>query len=587
MTTLHIPGHDWRMSNRSRSLVTVLLLGAGAVGLAHYAPALPTSKIAPPSRQFSLPFAGNPSVNTWALSQAYGNTTGGYRRRNTDYRAGQGIHFGLDFSAPCGTSVRAIGDGTVSEVDGPHGSPPHNLVLTHAGNLASLYGHLNKRSSLRVGQRVKRGDVIGASGDSQFTCVSAPHLHLEVRDASHQRFLNPVLYINADWESLALSGGFGRGFQRDLNNPRRWQRLNDQPQAQRGGRLLNEYARPWPPTTGSPAQARPSRIQSLVAPTSAAAEEDISLEPRRVTTGACCANPSWSADSTRVLFVDKAVDKPGTPTAIYGVDPRSPGKIDRVFSSVAYLSPSERYALLPGAISILERVSDGRRVNVPTDFGNVAFSASENKIAWSVSQTRGNFDRLTTSIYTATLTGTTSSLTVSPPKRAAQVYGGGVVGWADETHLVITGKSTPTERDRALRVLDLQSGQSRVLARALNFRNLNLSTGGRWLAYTVAFDSAARNGLFVMDTRSGQTRRVPWFGSYRWRDANRIVYVPLEVNARSHRVLQYDLRTNQSVELVNLNAKISNDQWQPSPDGGRLMFVSAADNNIYAMALKD
>jgi Peptidase family M23 len=420
------------MSKRATYFL-LTLVGAGAVGLAHYAPALPDSRIAPPSRQFGLPFADNPGVNTWMFTQAYGNTTGGYRRRNADYRAGQGIHFGLDFSAPCGTPVRAIGDGTVSEVDGPHGSPPHNLVLTHAGNLASLYGHLSKQSTLRVGQRVKQGDVIGVSGDSQFTCVSAPHLHLEVRDASHQRFLNPVLYINADWDSLALAGSFGRGFQRDLDNPRRWQRLNDQPQAQRGGRLLNEYARPWPPAPGSPTQVWPQRIRALAAPTSAAPEEDIGLEPRRITTGGCCANPSWSADSSRVLFVDKAVDKSGTSgtTAIYGVNPNTPEKTERVFSSVAYLSPKERYALLPGATSILERVSDGRRVNLPTGFGNITFSPSEAQIAWSVSQTRGNFDRLTTDIYTSTLTSAASSFTASAPKRVARLYGGGVVPSGD------------------------------------------------------------------------------------------------------------------------------------------------------------
>jgi Tol biopolymer transport system component len=152
---------------------------------------------------------------------------------------------------------------------------------------------------------------------------------------------------------------------------------------------------------------------------------------------------------------------------------------------------------------------------------------------------------------------------------------------------VITGKSSPTQRDRTLRVLDAQNSQSRVLARALNFRNLGISPGGRWIAYTIAFDSAARDGLFVMDAKTGQTKRVPWFGSYRWRDANRIAYVPLELKSSSHRVLEYDVRTDQSRALIALNAKISNDQWQPSPDGQRLMFVNAADNNIYALALKE
>lgn len=571
------------MNKHSRGLALVLTLCTGALGLAHYAPALPDSAIAPPSRQFGLPFAGDPGPNSWMFTQAYGNTTPGYRRRNADYRAGQGIHFGLDFSAPCSTPVRAIGDGTVSEVDGPHGSPPHNLVILHAGNLVSLYGHLLKRSSLRVGQRVKRGDVVGLSGDSQLTCISAPHLHLEVRDASHQRFFNPVLYIEADWNTLALAGSFGRGFQRDLNDPRHWQRLDDQPQARRGGPLLNDYARPWPPAPGSPTQTWPDRIRAF-APTASSGEDDPSLSPRRLTTGGCCVNPSWSADSSRVLFVDQPVDKP---TAIYGVNPRDPGAIKSAFSSVAFLSPSERYALLPGSVSILERVSDGRRVTLPTDFGNLNYSPSEARVAWSVSATRGNFDRLTTEIFTSSLTSTPNAFTSSGPKRLARVYGGGVVGWLSENRLVITGKSSPTERDRSLRVLDTQSGQSKVLVRALNFRSLGISPGGRWIAYTIAFDSAARDGMFVMDTNTGQSRRVGWFGSLRWRDANRIVYVSLGSRAASHELMEFDARTDQSRGLAKLNAKIENDQWQLSPDGQRAAFVNAADHDIYALELMD
>ncbi len=572
------------MSKPPKALTLVLTLCAGAVGLAHYAPALPDARIAPPSRQFGLPFAGDPGPNSWMFTQAYGNTTGGYRRRNSDYRAGQGIHFGLDFSAPCGTTVRAIGDGTVTEVDGPHGSPPHNLVILHAGNLASLYGHLQKRSGVRVGQRVKRGDPIGLSGDSQFTCISAPHLHLEVRDASHQRFFNPVLYIDADWSTLALAGSFGRGFQRDLNDPRRWQRLDDQPQARRGQRLLNEFARPWPPAPGSPAQNWPSRIEAF--PSVPPSYDDASLGQIRLTTGGCCANPSWSADSARVLFVDKAVDKPGN-AAIYGVNPHEPGAIKTAFSSVAFISPSERYALLPGSRSILERVSDGRRVSLPTNDGNLSYSPSEARIAWSVSALNGNFDRLTTDIFTANLTSAPSRLTSSSPKRALRLYGGGVVGWLDENRLVITGKSDPTERDRSLRVLDVQSGQSRVLVKALNFRSLSLSPGGRWIAYTIAFDSAARNGAFVMDANTGQSRRASWFGSLRWRDANRIVYVPLGLRSPSHELMEFDARTGTSRTLAALNAKIENDQWQLSPDGRRALFVNAADHNIYARELKN
>ncbi|WP_104991445.1 M23 family metallopeptidase [Deinococcus sp. NW-56] len=235
---------------RLRTVVAGGLLAASAVALAHYAPALPDSAIAKPARQFGLPFAGPPGPDTWLLGQGYGNTTGAYRQRRSTYGNLQGLHAGLDFSAPCGTPVRSIGDGVVAEVDGPHGSPPHNVVIDHAGNLSSLYGHLRVRSSLRVGQQVKRGQVIGESGDSQFTCVSAPHLHLELRDRSHQRFFNPLPYIAADWDSLALAGSFGRGYEYDLAAPRKWQTPESQPEVRRGGAILNEFRLPWPPAPG-------------------------------------------------------------------------------------------------------------------------------------------------------------------------------------------------------------------------------------------------------------------------------------------------------------------------------------------------
>lgn len=243
------PAH-WRGLPTRRAVVALCGLLLIPLAAAHYAPALPLSAIALPSRQFSLPFAGAPGPDSWLLGQGYGNTTGAYRQRRSTYGNLQGIHAGLDFSAPCGTPVRAIGDGTVAEVDGPHGSPPHNVVIDHAGNLSSLYGHLLGRSTLRPGQKVTRGQVIGQSGDSQGTCISAPHLHLELRDRSHQRFFNPLPYLEADWDTLALSGSFGRGYEYDLDAPRRWQSPDSQPAALRGGRLLNEFARPWPIAPG-------------------------------------------------------------------------------------------------------------------------------------------------------------------------------------------------------------------------------------------------------------------------------------------------------------------------------------------------
>jgi murein DD-endopeptidase MepM/ murein hydrolase activator NlpD len=192
--------------------------------------------------------SATPGPNTWLFGQAYGNTIGAYFQRDTTYRAGQGLHFGLDFAMPCGTPLVAIGDATVAKVDAPeHGSRPHNLMLQLDAGYAALYGHLFERPNLEVGQRVAQGEVIALSGDSFGTCHSAPHLHLEIRSQNYGLAYNPISLIEADWDALAMSGQFGRGFERDLDNPRLWQHLDDQPDTAFGGALLNNFANPWPP----------------------------------------------------------------------------------------------------------------------------------------------------------------------------------------------------------------------------------------------------------------------------------------------------------------------------------------------------
>jgi murein DD-endopeptidase MepM/ murein hydrolase activator NlpD len=196
---------------------------------------------------FGLPFATPPGPSTWLLGQAYGNTTGAYGMRRIWYGSGQGIHFGIDFSAKCSTQIVSIGDGSVLAIDNlGYGSGPHNLLISHPNGYVSLYGHLLQRPDLRVGQGVRRGDPIAFTGDPDLTCTSRPHLHLEVRDSTLNHALNAVRFIDADWDMLALTGAFGRGFQRNLDDPRKWQFMQDQPDITWGGPLLNDYLHAWP-----------------------------------------------------------------------------------------------------------------------------------------------------------------------------------------------------------------------------------------------------------------------------------------------------------------------------------------------------
>lgn len=197
-------------------------------------------------RPFRLPFAAAPGPGTWYVSQPYGNSAYAYAERATLYRSGQGLHMGLDLAAPCGTPVLAIGDGFVVSVDGRGGAPPHNLTIDHNNGFVSFYGHLLEAAVVHAGQYVAKGQQVALSGDMYGTCRSAPHLHLEIRDRSMERLFNPVTFIDADWHGILLLGSAPLAYERDLESPRRWQSIDDQPPIRLGGPLVNDYDQPWP-----------------------------------------------------------------------------------------------------------------------------------------------------------------------------------------------------------------------------------------------------------------------------------------------------------------------------------------------------
>jgi len=200
----------------------------------------------PEEPPFGLPFNTEPGPSSWLLGQYYGNTETAYTRRREWYAGGQGLHFGMDFPAPCGTDVVAVADGLIIKVDAEeHGSGPHNLMILHDNGFASFYGHLLERPPFAELSSVTRGQVIGKTGDPDLTCTSRPHLHLEIRDRSLYYGYNPIPFIDADWDMLALVGPFS-GFQYNLENPRQWQTIYDQPTVQFGGPIINEYILTWP-----------------------------------------------------------------------------------------------------------------------------------------------------------------------------------------------------------------------------------------------------------------------------------------------------------------------------------------------------
>lgn len=87
------------------------------------------------------------------------------------------MHTGIDFTAATGTPIYATGDGTVNEAGYDNGGYGNNVVINHGYGYQSLYAHM-KKVKVRVGDRVKRGEVIGWIGSTGKS--TGPHLHYEV-----------------------------------------------------------------------------------------------------------------------------------------------------------------------------------------------------------------------------------------------------------------------------------------------------------------------------------------------------------------------------------------------------------------------
>ena len=100
------------------------------------------------------------------------------------------FHYGVDLAAEKGTDILAFADGTVTAV-GESSSYGKYCVLSHDGGYTTLYAHCDKISA-SSGKTVRRGEVIGAVGETGLT--TGAHLHFELhRDGV---YLNPVYYLD-------------------------------------------------------------------------------------------------------------------------------------------------------------------------------------------------------------------------------------------------------------------------------------------------------------------------------------------------------------------------------------------------------
>ncbi|MDP3110542.1 MAG: M23 family metallopeptidase, partial [Thermodesulfovibrionales bacterium] len=104
-------------------------------------------------------------------------------------------HHGLDYAAPTGTPVSAVGDGTINFA-GYKGQYGKLVVIRHSNGWKTYYGHLSRiNRGIKRGLKVEQGQVIGYVGATGL--ATGPHLHYEMR--VNNKAVNPL--------KIKVSGG--------------------------------------------------------------------------------------------------------------------------------------------------------------------------------------------------------------------------------------------------------------------------------------------------------------------------------------------------------------------------------------------
>jgi murein DD-endopeptidase MepM/ murein hydrolase activator NlpD len=115
--------------------------------------------------------------------------TSTYGRREDPVDGGMKFHSGVDLACSQGTPIIATADGIVSH-SGWTTDSGYVVVLEHGLGFSTIYAH-NKSNAVKVGQQVRRGDVVGHVGSTGR--ATGPHVHYEV--LKNGKNTNPAPYL--------------------------------------------------------------------------------------------------------------------------------------------------------------------------------------------------------------------------------------------------------------------------------------------------------------------------------------------------------------------------------------------------------
>ncbi len=159
-------------------------------------PVAPSPEPAPAPVAEPAPQITNDSAPTYFIRPVAGQVENGhsmdalqYNRTMQDWRT----HDGLDIAAELGAQVKATADGTVEKVysDDSMGT---TVVLLHSGGLRSVYSNLAESPTVREGDAVAGGSVIGSVGTTALSETGEVH-HLHFAMSLNGESVDPANYL--------------------------------------------------------------------------------------------------------------------------------------------------------------------------------------------------------------------------------------------------------------------------------------------------------------------------------------------------------------------------------------------------------
>jgi hypothetical protein len=315
------------------------------------------------------------------------------------------------------------------------------------------------------------------------------------------------------------------------------------------------------------------------------------LEPTGIT------QPFWSGDGTRVLFYNQPA--PGQ-SGTWSVNLVS-GTVGRELPEWGYWRARGTLVATPRPATReteVRHVASGRVWTLPAS-GGVVFSSDGTLVAYSAG-------------------GLVVAGADNQEARRVRLPGGGSpVAWLPGTdgtpnrRLLLSGRmasgagqaeATPTPEatagpagpgtDLAAWAADLRTGAVNQLARSRRLLGVLTSPDGTWMAHVAAWNAdPGENGLWVTRTDGNARRRLGLTGSYRWTVDNRLLVLPVRgAPGDSHEVWEVRPETGAMRRLTDPAAtpfRVANYDWDCSPNGRDIVFVSAEDRGLWHLELPD